>query len=76
METIQLEMKNARINEEQSPTTYCDLLGVCCGQMDDVGHLFEELPGFVQQLQNVSSVERLGWEEKKTVLKRKTKSIP
>lgn len=43
-------------NEEKSPTTYCDLLGVCCGQVDDVGHLFKELSGLMQQLQNISGV--------------------
>lgn len=42
--------------KEQPPTTYCDLFGVCCGQVDDVGHLFEELSSLVQQLQNISGV--------------------
>lgn len=38
--------------------------------MDDVGHLFEELSGFVQQLQNISGMQRLWWKKKKTVLKK------
>lgn len=42
-----------------SLTTDCDLLGAGGRQVDDVGHLLQELFGLVQQLQNVSGMKSL-----------------
>ena len=68
---------NCWMNELRSwsPTTYSDLFGVGCRQVDDVGHLFEELFGLVQQLQNVSGMKSLKKKEKKKRVPKSTQRI-